>query len=677
MRLERSKRWASLILLGVVAGPLSAGAQPSADRPWLDPLLVHEPFTETYRHLRDREVAAAMLRDDPLSLQAASLLLDLREYEPALDVLRRIVESRPDQARQVLPLLQSLEVEVGRVGERARTLRGLVERAPQSDAGTRDQGPGPLGRTTVDTTRRWAEDEVDAMTLARLVEAEQAVEAAGEVFRRGPSLPGRRDVERAYAPALMAFREIADRDRGRAGQYALLALANAEFESGRLRDALKRFRELEARYPHAETAWVAAMRVAQLTQGVGDASAAADLFVRVRTVYGHKPGVSALAGYYEARAYEAQARWADALVAYRACRATWPVGAPRVWRGLDWRHYYASNQFIWSQWPASHSRDDVEARIATLAEAVVYGWRLDAERASWLVEHGRPGEAAVALKRALRKTNVDGARKDIRLILHRAEFDKATASLSMDGALTRHGVRSLKRLCEEPMDEWVGVACAVQASVVAVAGREREARAALHRTLSAWAASQRPPGGAPQSTPLASVDDVTRDALEVRDLVFAVSRTDEQLAADASRNRSAPFVLMPGYLSVTTSGTDAPILVASRPPAGPWEAIHLSGDGALGLWGSVERLSGCADGPRSKRLDALWNGAVGFAPWYCSLGWSGYTRPLISSVEFMNPERTRAHVVVSAHLTGGGGESIVEKVSGVWTVTGTGSVWEY
>ena len=191
-------------------------------------------------------------------------------------------------------------------------------------------------------------------------------------------------------PIRSLLRDLAERDRGPYGRQALALLADGEFEAGQLREASGDFALLEQRYQDSEGAWAAGLRAAQLTQSLGDPEAAAKIFARLAAVYAGKPTVPALASFYEARAYEATARWTDALRGVSAPRST--CGRPTTddWMGLEWKVLYFVDPFVDSFWPHDISRGDVAQRIEVLTQVVAVASSGEIERATWLLDHRRP-----------------------------------------------------------------------------------------------------------------------------------------------------------------------------------------------------------------------------------------------------------------------------------------------
>jgi tetratricopeptide (TPR) repeat protein len=472
--------------------------------------------------------------------------------------------------------------------------------------------------------------------------------------------------------------DVVEKDRGRYGQRALALLADNEFEAGQLREASAHYDLIEQRYPDSEAAWAAAMRVAQISQSLGGSETAAKVFARIGSIYAGKPSVPAMASFYEARAYEVTARWAEALRAYRTAYDTWPAREDE-WYGLNWKVLYFADPFVTSLWPASISRSEVASRIAALTRAVSSRVTSDVEHATWLLNHDRPSEARDVLLRIEKATQGSTSGISFQSLLHRAEVDTAISTMSGKGVLPRRAMNTLERLCSEPFDTWSAVGCAIHASAVAVAGNREAAESGLRMILGKWVEAQR---STQERSP--TEENIARDAMAIRDLLFEPDSPDGLRGFDGFQEparvyASPSFIFLPSQLRVTTAeGTQSYDLEAVT-PRGRSNVILLPSREARKLWNSIELLSNCdQQGTRSQRLNQLWHSVIGFAPVYCTVGGSWYTAPTVGPVHFTDPERTRAHVVMTTGKYANGGRAvIVEKMDGEWKVTGSAGVWEH
>jgi hypothetical protein len=479
-----SLRLAWLILLAL-GGGLDTYAQTVAPEPWWDDLLVREEFTGAYRRARDRTAAEDRLRQDPISVETVALLARAGREDDAIDLVERIGRSRPDLLKPAFEQLVQLSppYPVWNPGSQAMAARlkaledDIAQRAVASPP-----GPERYDKRLPEGPKLYGEGE-RALLNAR-DELERARKALAE--QRKWSV---REVATAMAPSFRQMRSVAERYRGEYGREALALLADGEFEAGQLREAASDFTLLEQRYQGSEVAWTAAMRAAQLTQSVGDPDRAARRFARIAAMYSGKATVTALATFYEARAYEATARWRDALTAYHATFNAWPV-EDENWIGLNWKVLYFSHPFAQSLWPRDIRRADVARRIEALTRAVADPSAGEVERAAWLLDHERPSEARDILLRAATLPQDTAAAVISRSLLHRAGVAKAVSAISHTGQIPRAARRALERVCGEPFDSWVGVSCAIYASVLAVDGKAEAAETQLLGTLRAWVQAQ-------------------------------------------------------------------------------------------------------------------------------------------------------------------------------------------
>ena len=590
-----------------------------------------------------------------------ALLVRARREDDAIDLVERIAQARPallgsafeelhDLATPYLPWDPKAEGMTARL----KTLREQVERAPKSSV------TEPVGYNNLVAANQARDGESERALLNVQRELERTHESLSE-WRKWSV----RDVGRAVTPVLKPLRDMAERDRGPYGQQALALLADSEFEAGQLREASGHFTLLEQRYQDSEVAWAAGLRAAQLTQSLGDPEAATESFARVAAVYAGKPTVPALASFYEARAYEAMSRWPDALRAYRTAFNAWPAN-DNDWIGLEWKVRYFVDPFVDSLWPQYISRSDVAQRIKVLTQVVAVPADGEIERATWLLDHHRPSEARGVLLRVAKTHQGTMPTPSLRSLLHRAEVDKAVFAISRQGQLSRQAVRALERVCGEPFDAWVGIGCAIHASVLAVDGQAEAAEVELRRAFRSWVDAQ---SGA--TKPSIPENDIARDAMIIRDLLFEPDGVNGLRGQSASYT-PPPFIFMPSALRVTTSESSQSQDAEARTPQGRSNVILLSIVEARSLWETVARLSAC-DQRRSEQLDRLWVTMLGFSKPYCAIGGSSYTAPTVDHVNFMNFERTRAHVTVGDG--NGGWVAVVERVDGNWKVTGIAGSW--
>jgi hypothetical protein len=75
-------------------------------------------------------------------------------------------------------------------------------------------------------------------------------------------------------------------------------------------------------------------------------------------------------------------------------------------------------------------------------------------------------------------------------LVDRAELDTALSTISRRGKLSSAASQDLERLCAEPFDPWVGIACTIQASAFAGDGKADAARIRLQKTLRTWVDAQ-------------------------------------------------------------------------------------------------------------------------------------------------------------------------------------------
>lgn len=609
-----------------------------------------------------------MLQNDPPSAEAVALLVRAGRADDAVDVVERIVRTRPDQFRRAM---RELEAVIGlhptpQSLARAGRIDALRKLAAQSSTSEIDSQPAQTpAESAADQGKAAGASNVcrEGRAASILSRARQEISfAEQEMFEL--RVPTARAFRKAAAVGQRRLRDVASSDRMRCGLEALADLARSEFRTGQLRSALRHFLALERRYPDSEVAWLAAMRSAQLTQTLSGSTAAAAMFGRVRTAYSAKPSVIALAAYYEARAFEAAQRWGDALRMYRTSRDAWPV-ADREWGGLEWSQWTTRDRALGAQWPDSISRDDVVKRIDALDAAASVPWGARIERALWLLERHRPQEALMVVDNAMARYSADSGLDELRLVKHRAELARAIGLVGRSGEPGRSSRRMVVDLCGPQFDVWVGIACSLRASFAAMEGRSEEARVELDEVLTRWSLVQSR-GAMPDELR----SPIEQDALALHDLLF---RPEVYSAQEAPR-----FFLMPSELRVTTSETEDPRRVPSRAPRGMSNVVLLSLDQARVLSGALEALGICPPEGGNAPLIDLWIGATGTLPRSCSGILSILSLPTVGPIAFAGEGGTRAVVPVSKRTDSQvGSHLLVEKADDGWRIVGVVGGWVY
>ena len=126
-----------------------------------------------------------------------------------------------------------------------------------------------------------------------------------------------------YQKAIGALRTLAAQGNGHYHRKALATLASLYFSERDYANASDHFRQYLTVYPTTEWAWIAALRVGQSEQALGEWKRAAGAYAAAAATYSSVPMARVLGRVYAAGAYDALSQFERARVAYEAALAGW------------------------------------------------------------------------------------------------------------------------------------------------------------------------------------------------------------------------------------------------------------------------------------------------------------------------------------------------------------------
>jgi hypothetical protein len=471
---------------------------------------------------------------------------------------------------------------------------------------------------------------------------------------------------------------------------ALAHLAEREFsDPASLAAAHTHFLEYLQRFSSASDAWVIGLRLGQVEQVQGCDADAARRFAAVARSNPNESMARVLALAYAARATEATGNFAAALPFYRDALVTWkPETVDTLQMDLP-RPLSApppdiSDILLMSN-PALVSRDEVARRTDELTRSLTMKGGQELERGRWLLRQARSREAVSVLEQVVRRYRQTQAGPDAAGILPRARLEAALtlAETSNPKADLDAALKELDALSSGPFATARGMAGIVAATIRLLQGRTAEADTAMTASLQRWARDGTR-GGTPP--PAGSLEQA---ALAVRDaVVLPTNRGSLGSGWNGleSTTAASPFVVAPAVLRVREAGSNAWVNVdVSRQPPGLTNVVFISTDDIASLTRVVSRLGGTRrrqptaimEVPNQPIGDAQtiirwWNRFFPARPGH----WAGFemtTYPAFSSIEFTNAERSRAVVPVTMGYSGA--DVVLEKVNGVWAITGVVNQW--
>jgi hypothetical protein len=454
---------------------------------------------------------------------------------------------------------------------------------------------------------------------------------------------------------------------------------------------------------------MAAIRIGQIDHARGQHEAAATIWLDMARRYGGGVLLARVIGpLYAAHAFEAAGAFDRARDAYREAAAAWtddlgdsfgdygpsPLN-PRELRARPDRP------------PVLSSRTSVARRAAQLTASLSSPGGRDLERGRWLFAQGRVSDAIATLAAVVKSHAGTSAATEARVIWHRARLEAAldqAASTSTptndpnglngpNGASGGNGAHAANpanvsldvfdALSGETFDTPVGIAGIAGATLRHLHGRQADADARMRSVLQRWVAEGSNAGQAPAQGTLEA------DVLAVRDALFQPlgggTFKDDVWNAFKFPAQLPAFVAAPSALMVKSAGGEAVLVDVSRQPRGLSNVIFLASEDVAFLSRLVTGLGGAArrapravmETPHQPIGDASsivtwWNTFFPARPGH----WNGFevlTYPAFSNVEFLDAARTRALVPMTIGYSGA--TAVLEKIDGIWKVTGLVDQW--
>lgn len=529
-------------------------------------------------------------------------------------------------------------------------------------------------------------------TLAAIEAAATGDDAATAAWLRARHY----DLARENAPAEMrpelrrkataALESVAAGDGPFAGR-ALATLASSRFSRGRFEEALTDFRAYVDTHPHGDWAWVAALRVGQCLQAMGDWDAAESAFRESANRHRSVPLAQVLGHAYAAQAARAAGRLREALAESRRALEGWDLDY-----GTRYTLYTSVSER--TQRATFRSGGDwvdpvgLQDRIATLERSLADPAGAVLEAGRWLLETERWDRSATLLEQTAERHPDSSLLSEARYLAHRARLERALELADIEGPAPDEAAAftGLEHLARQPWDPAVGVAQIARAAILWQRGETDAAERSMRTALENWQRQQYGQAHLPPDT----LPGLAADIREIRNLVFQ-PLGDGLLGEDDTWNafewpeQLPPFLVVDPRISVQLADS-SPHAVSAFEPIRNLDSVLFLGEDELDLLRRVmTRLGGTATrepgrimetpnqpvGPSLSILD-LWNRFFPARPGHWS-GWVLETYPQISRIEFLDEARTHA----LAHVTIGysGTAVLVEKRDGRWTPVRTIGYW--
>jgi TolA-binding protein len=446
-----------------------------------------------------------------------------------------------------------------------------------------------------------------------------------------------------------------------AGVYARRAsatLASLDYEEGDFDSARARFGAYLSAFPSTTYAWVAAIRLGQCEQLLGDVDAAAAAFRDAATRYGGVSVAREVAGAYAGWANEMRSRFQDAVVDYERALAQW--GDLR--RSARMEVYRAKGAA--SRWTfVEVSGAALDARVSELRASLRFPEGAALERGRSALNDGRLADAVSLFDRFLVDYPQSSLAGDARRLSHRARLREAVdlARPSNAGSDAAAAVTRLAALARETADDITPIAQVVRATIVASQGDEGAAASLVTAVLRDW---QRQQQTATRASSLAA--DIARDVAAIRTQVFDGSTSEPWRASFEWRPSTARYQVINPHIVVALAG-GVPRRETVYPASTPENTLFLPSEQMSLLVESMNALTL----PRN-----LLEFITGYLPVDQGMigGLSAIASiPNVLSVTFTDEARTRAEVGIRTWSSGG--TLRMEKQQDVWRVTGVAGAY--
>jgi tetratricopeptide (TPR) repeat protein len=471
---------------------------------------------------------------------------------------------------------------------------------------------------------------------------------------------------------------------------ATAAAAALHFYERHFAAAIDAYRGYLSRWPRSDWAWVAALRIGQAQEALGDWQGAAESYRSAAGDYPTPAPAAVLANTLAARASETLGDFDDALQHYAAAAASFDDDfGPRY--SLYRRHTAADDEsggyvsdFV--------TRADLNERIADLTASSQFPEGVLLESGRRLMTQERWQDARAMLEDLVVNHPTSPLVAEARYLAHRARFERALAIADVASAQSDESsaFEELEALSDEIWDPAVGAARLAVGAIFGKAGLEGRARSTTREALRQWLAGQnayyeRDRPGVPADPAL--VEDVTA----IRNILFRPEGGDFYdnprgwwNAFDWPQGPPPFFIVDPDLSVKLASGRTTRVRVLE--PLPELDNVLFLTDEHLGLlYGILDRLGGTETRPPraimetpnqpvgdSVEILALWKQHFPARPGHWG-GWVLRTYPTITQIEFHDEERSEATGAVTIGYSGC--RVHLEKQDGAWVVVRLSNFW--
>jgi len=473
-----------------------------------------------------------------------------------------------------------------------------------------------------------------------------------------------------YRKAVGSLSQLATSGTAVYHRKALATLASLYFAEGDYRTARAAFNKYLSAYPRTTWAWVAALRIGQCSEALGELTAAVNAHLKAATSYSTLPTAYVLGHAYAARNYEALGRFDRASREYEIALAGWNKDYGSVYSLHRTRNSRSNQPPVVPDNPQVTS-SALADRIAELKTSIAAPGGALLESGRWSVEHGRDADAIIPLEQLLNQNPKSPLEEAARYILHRARL---AAALQLGGVAnprpnTAAALAQLKRIASDRYDFGVCAAKVAGASMLFKTGARAEAESQMRSALMEWFDYQRP-------NRERALDDVEKDIADIRNIVLNMRTRNIQ------HRSSDVFVVVNPDVAVSLRGTQITRHTVYHGVTSASRVIFFTKEQQRILTDIVAKLGNKPTREQGGGTDVLefWNR---FFQTDLILGgqvsdddrprvvFESY--PIIAELEFLNAGHTKAAARIGSGSQGG--TIVLEKGPGGWTAKPMVNFW--
>lgn len=476
-----------------------------------------------------------------------------------------------------------------------------------------------------------------------------------------------------YQKAVESLARLQAQGTGLHHRKALATLASLYFSERDYANARDDFKKYVDAYPDTAWTWVAALRIGQSDEALGDWQAAVDSYLAAGSRHASVPVARVLGHAYAARAYEALDQFDQALREYQSALAGWDNDYGPAY-SLYVRYRSKPDEPLRRLDDPVVVRQSLPGKIAQLKTSLSARGGVLLERGRWLVEHGRPGEALAPLEQFLTQSPQSSALPEARYLVHRARLGEALELADVQSARRDEAaaLAQLDVITRDPYDFGVFAAKIAKASILWTRGASAEAEALMLAALREWYDQQ----GSQRQRPRKNIES---DIADIRNLVIRPNG-DGVLSSFAgntfaTRRRSpVPFVIVNPNVSVKLSNAQITRQLVYQSLPNVDQLLFLTSEQQAVLTTIVAKLG---SDPRPDRTASsidilnLWKKFFLAERRLGGVVVDNYPRiafetfPIIADIEFLDAKRSKA--VVRVMVGSEFGAVILEKAGGIWT----------